>query len=574
MANDTSPLTPIKRFISLLKIEKTSIYNLYIFAVFAGLVNLSVPLGVQAIINFITAGAVSTSWIVLVVIVIAGIAAGGVLQILQLTISEGIQQRVFVRSSFEFAFRIPRFKLSGIQNEYAPELVNRFFDTISVQKGMSKILIDLSGATLQIVFGLILLSFYHPFFILYSFLLVALIYILIRVTGAQGLRTSLTESKYKYQVVHWLEELARTMETFKLAGKTDLPLERTDALTGRYIQARKSHFRILVIKYMNLIIFKVLVAAGLLILGGLLVINQQMNLGQFVGAEIIIILVISSVEKLVATVETIYDVLTAVEKIGAVTDLPLEHPSENHISIEPDKGLSIRLNNLSLGTDETGQSMLKNLSLDIKACERVGISGETGGGKTLLLQVLGGLHEDFQGSLSYNGLPMNNLNLESLRYVIGDSFQVEDIFAGTVYENITLGRPGIDLEQVRKVVSSLELSQWIENQENGYDTQLLPAGKGLPNTIVHRIKLARCLVINPRLLLLESPLNNLTGKARQAAREALTHAALTGTVVVVSNHREILERMDRIVWMENGSIRQQGTYAELSQNPEFNFILQ
>jgi ABC-type bacteriocin/lantibiotic exporter with double-glycine peptidase domain len=574
MANDTSPWTPIKRFINLLKIEKTSIYNLYIFAVFAGLVNLSVPLGVQAIINFITAGAVSTSWIVLVVMVIAGIAAGGVLQILQLTISEGIQQRIFVRSSFEFAFRIPRFKLSGIQNEYAPELVNRFFDTLSVQKGMSKILIDLSGATLQIVFGLILLSFYHPFFILYSFLLVALIYILIRVTGAQGLRTSLTESKYKYQVVHWLEELARTMETFKLAGKTDLPLERTDVLTGRYIQARKSHFRILIIKYMNLVIFKVLVAAGLLILGGLLVINQQMNLGQFVGAEIIIILVINSVEKLVATVETIYDVLTAVEKIGAVTDLPLEHPSENHIAIEQDKGLSIRLNNLSLGTDETGKPMLKNISLDIRACERVGIAGETGGGKTLLLQVLGGLHEDFQGSLSYNGLPINNLNLESLRYVIGDSFQVEDVFAGTVYENITLGRPGIDLEQVRKVVASLELSHWIENQDQGYDTQLLPGGKGLPNTIVQRIKLARCLVINPRLLLLESPLNNLTGKARQAAREALTHAALTGTVVVVSNHREILERMDRIIWLDNGSIRQQGTYAELAQNPEFNFILQ
>ena len=573
MADGTNILTPIRRFVRLLELERSSIINLYIFAVFAGLVNLSVPLGVQAIINFITAGAVSTSWIILVIVVIAGIAGGGILQILQLSISEGIQQRIFVRSSFEFAFRIPRLRLSAIHDKYAPELVNRFFDTLTVQKGMSKILIDLTGATLQIIFGMIVLSFYHPFFIFYSILLVGLIYVLIRVTGAKGLRTSLMESKYKYEVVHWLEELARTLETFKLAGKTDLPLDRTDALTGRYLIARKSHFRILVIKYINLVVFKVLVAAGLLILGGLLVINQQMNLGQFVGAEIIIILVIGSVEKLVATVETIYDVLTGVEKIGAITDLPLENPSENHIVVEPDKGLAVRMRNLTMGQDESGQPQLKGINLDIKPCERVAIAGQSGGGKVPLLQVLGGLHEDFSGSLAFNGLPIGNLNLESLRFAIGDSFQVEDVFAGTVYENISLGRPGTTLNQVQQIMARLRLADWVEQLEKGYETLLLPGARNLPHTIVQRLKLARCLVINPRLILLENPLGGLVGDLRTAALDAITDASLNGTLVVVSNQRDLLERVDRVIWLENGIIRQEGPLAELEKNPEFKSII-
>ena len=292
-------ITPIQRFFRLLKPDGPEVRNIYIYAIFNGLINLSLPLGIQSIINLIQGGEVSTSWLVLVLIVSLGIALSGIVQINQLRITENLQQKIFTRSAFEFAFRIPRIKLKEFYNAYAPELMNRFFDVVSVQKNLSKILLDFSTATIQVTFGLILLSLYHPFFIVLSLFLVSMLYVIIRMTAKKGLQTSLEESKNKYKIAHWLEELARTNYAFKLAGETDLPLKRVDKLSDKYVNSREAHFSVLIKQYSLMVAFKVMVALGLLLIGGILVIEQKMNIGQFVAAEIIILLIINSVEKLV-----------------------------------------------------------------------------------------------------------------------------------------------------------------------------------------------------------------------------------------------------------------------------------
>ena len=337
-----------KRFIKLLSVDKREIGIIYLYAIFSGVLNLSLPLGVQAIIGFIMAGMVSTSWILLVGIVVLGVVMSGGLQIMQLYMTEILQQRIFTRSSFEFAFRIPRFRLEALRGQYPPELVNRFFDTLSVQKGLSKILIEFSSSVLQIFFGLILLSLYHPFFVVFAFIVIGLVGIILRYTGPQGLYTSLKESKYKYEVAHWLEELARVMGTFKLAGDSSMPMAKTDTLVGNYLGARKKHFRVLLTQYTSIVGFKVIITASLLILGGLLVINQQINIGQFVAAEIIIILVINSVEKLLLSMESVYDVLTSLEKINSVVNLPIEtNEGICFDDLDSGKGFAVEIKELS-----------------------------------------------------------------------------------------------------------------------------------------------------------------------------------------------------------------------------------
>ncbi|MGE3824785.1 MAG: ABC transporter transmembrane domain-containing protein, partial [Bacteroidia bacterium] len=307
--NKKEQITPMKRFWLLLKPNQREIRQVYAFAILNGLVALSLPLGIQSIVNLIQGGQVSTSWVVLVILVLIGIGLGGLLQILQLRITENLQQTIFTKAAFEFAFRIPRIKLKELYDEYAPELVNRFFDTNTIQKGLSKILIDFSTAIFQIVLGLLLLSLYHPFFIAISIVLIILSYLILKLTGNQGLETSLKESKYKYLVAHWLEEIARANTTFKLAGENDLTLRKTDTYVSSYLDARESHFSVLKTQYVYLTIFKIIVAGMLLAIGGILVINQQMNIGQFIAAELIILLILNSVEKLILSLETIYDVL-------------------------------------------------------------------------------------------------------------------------------------------------------------------------------------------------------------------------------------------------------------------------
>ena len=561
---------PLRRFFRLLQPESKDIFYVYLYAIFNGLINLSLPLGIQAIINLITGGQISTSWTVLVIFVTIGIAMTGGLQVLQLTITERLQQRIFARASFEFAFRIPRLKLESVYKYYVPELVNRFFDTLSVQKGLSKILIDFSTATLQVVFGLILLSFYHPFFIIFGLALVLIVYLIFRLTGPQGLRTSLMESKYKYEVAHWLEEVGRNMGTFKLAGDTELPMNKTDELVSNYIDSRKKHFGVLVKQYINMVSFKVIVAAGLLIMGSLLVVNQQINLGQFVAAEIVILLIINSVEKLILSMETIYDVLTALEKIGLVTDLPLEkYDGINLQDSGENNGMSLNIRNLSFSYPNNKKATLKNINLDIEKGKRICISGYSGSGKSTLMQLIAGLYDNFEGSMNYNGIPLGNLNLENLRTFIGDSLHEEKLFKGTLYENISLGRPGVSMEIVLKAVKETFLAEFVQDLKDGFNTIIDPEGKTIPDSIQTKIILARSIACRSKLLLISDHLNRLDPKESGKIVDFLVDKKNPWTLVMVSNQSEIAAKCDKVVLMKNGEIISDDQFKNLRNKEMF-----
>ena len=562
--NSSDILSPVKRFFNLLRVEKQEILSIYVYALFNGIVTLSLPLGIQAIISLLTGGQVSTSWIILVVFVILGVGFTGIMQVMQMSISENLQQKIFTRSAFEFAYRIPRMKLEAMGKQYAPELVNRFFDTLSVQKGLTKILMDFSSASLQVVFGLILLSFYHPFFIVFSFILVVIVYVIFRFTAPQGLRTSLTESKYKYEVAHWLEEVARAMETFKLAGNSPLPMTKTDEAVSGYLVSRKAHFKTLLIQYVNLVAFKVLVAAGLLLIGGLLVINQQMNIGQFVASEIIILLILNSVEKLILNMETIYDVLTALEKIGYVTDIPLEREDKTMIKLSKANGLKIKAEKLSYGFGKNSDKIIKGVSFSVSPKEKVCLSGESGSGKSLLLQLLAGLFDDFSGTLSYNDIPLGNVSKEDLYSLMGDNLAKEDIFIGTLQENISLGKENITIEQIQQAAVIVGLESFIEKLPEGYNTLLAPEGKNLPKNVRLKIMLARAIVGNPKLILLEDNFNQLHERDKASFLNHLLNNE--ATVIAISNNIDTAAKFNKNVVMQTGTIVYQGKLDEAVSN--------
>jgi ABC-type bacteriocin/lantibiotic exporter with double-glycine peptidase domain len=314
-------MTSLKRFYNLLELDKKDVYQIFFYAIFAGLISLSLPLGIQAITNFIQSGRVSASWIVLIILVVFGVALVGILSLMQLRITENLQQKIFVRASFEFAARLPKIKTEQLYNTYPPELANRFFDTMTIQKGTSKLLIDFSAALLQIVFGVILLSLYHPYFIIFGVLLFGILYFIFKFSFKSGLETSLKESKFKYKVASWLQEMARNNFSFKNDLNYNYGLQKNNNLVSNYLNYREKHFDVIKRQFSQLIMFKILITASLLSIGGFLVLSQQMNIGQFVAAEIIILLVINSVEKIIIGLETFYDVLTSIEKIGQVTDL-------------------------------------------------------------------------------------------------------------------------------------------------------------------------------------------------------------------------------------------------------------
>jgi len=311
----------------MLDTERETIRYIIFYAILTGIISLSLPLGTQAVFNLVSTGAVFSQTYILVAVVVGGVLLGGILLVGQITLVEAIEQRIYAKAAIEYAYRLPRIKAAALEGHNPQELVNRFFDVLTIQKGLMKLLVDIMFAGLQILMGVLVLAFYHPIFIafgLFTILALALLYVL---NYRRALRTSIEESAYKYELVDWLEQVAGRLDEVRHDDTAkNQALGRADELVSEYLHARNQHFRVLKSYYAYGVALRTALTAALLIAGTLFVVSRQMTLGQFVAAEVIIVLISNAIEKLMTGLNTIFDVLTAVEKVAAVTDLPLDAP--------------------------------------------------------------------------------------------------------------------------------------------------------------------------------------------------------------------------------------------------------
>lgn len=538
-------INPVTRILNLVKLEHKEITSIYFFAILSGLIQLSLPLGVQAIIGFVMGGAMSTSLVLLISLVIIGVFLTGLIQISQMQIIEKIQQKLFVRYSLLIAEKIPQLDLKKADSHYLPELTNRFFDISILQKGLSKLLLEIPTASIQIFFGLMLLAFYHPAFILFGILLSLTLWLILYVTGNKGLQTSLEESGQKYSLAGWLEEMARVAKSLKFANAVDFHLRKTDQGVSGYLNSRTSHFKILLQQFYSLLGFKVIITAAMLIVGSILLVNQQLNIGQFIAAEIVIILVINSIEKIIGNLNNVYDVLTAVEKLSNITDLPDEQSGK--LSFQPGRdGVAISFRNVSFGY-KNENPVVRNVSFEIKPGEKVAITGQEGTGKSTLLKLLAGAYVDFDGVILIDNIPIGNYDLQSLRSQTGVMLHQQDIFQGTLLENITMGNESISIDRINELANKTGLLNFISKLNNGYDTLVDASGNRLPRNMVHKILLTRALAHQPQLLLLEDPWVSLEKDNRKQLQEFMLNEFRNSTMLVVTADKDYHHLCDRII---------------------------
>ena len=519
---ETVTKSPWKRLATLLSLDKAEVTQLYLYAIFGGIISLSLPLGIQSVIHFIQGGQITTSWIVLVALVIGGVVLTGVLQIMQMRLTENIQQRIFVRYTFDFAFRFPRMNRQDLDGKIPNELINRFFDVIILQKGVAKVLLDFSSAALQITFSLIVLSFYHPFYIVFSLLLVALMYMVFKPIIRYGFQTSLSESKYKYKTAYWLQEIARADWSFRLVPNGDMALKRLDEHANGYLSSRESHFKVLWKQYSWMIGIKAIVVASLLGLGGYLVIDQQMNLGQFVAAEILILLLLGAVEKLIQLMETLYDVFTSLEKLGQVQDISMAY-EESVETINPCDLFPMEIIDTSSAT--------ATVSLRVDEGKHVFVAG---GHQLEITQLFRQLVDPTCSPIFKprwnNTIPTPQTLGDSLEH-IGWFTQETHLFEGTLRENILLGRSELGLDRLKKALETVSMSDFVSRQNKGYEAQLTDAHRVISEVERERILLARSIVHAPALLLLSFHGSALTASEQTEVLEAIISNYPETTVV-------------------------------------------
>ena len=404
--------SPRERVRALLALERSDLWAVVLQSVIVGLATLAVPVAVQAVVNTLAFGVLVQPLVVLSLAVLGVLALSGVLRASQSRLVERLQERLFVRAAVEFAHRLPRIDVSALHGVYPPEKVNRFFDVLTAQKALSALLLDGLQLVLQALVGMLLLGFYHPFLLAFDVVLVLVAALIIFVFGRHGVSTSLAESAAKYDLVAWLQHVSRGPVAFRL--NPDASVERADDLARRWVTARRRHFAVVFRQLVGGISLQVAASAALLAVGGFLVMDGQLAVGQLVAAEIVVATIVAGIAKLGKHLESYYDLATALEKVGTVTDLPLEREQALR-TLDPRVGpASLRLVDLSFAY-ENGHAVLDGLALSVNPGERVAVLGGHGSGKSALADLLFALRDPSAGAVLVDGVDTRELSPRGLR---------------------------------------------------------------------------------------------------------------------------------------------------------------
>ncbi len=561
--------SPVTRFWNMLIEDKRDLIVLVSYTLVTGLLSLAVPLAAQALVNTIAAGIFLQPLIVLSLLVLVGLVIASVLRMMKFCLVENLQQRIFVRISLSLSERIPGIRASALTNEYMPELVNRFFDVMTVQKSWSKLLLEGPTAFLQVSVGLVLMAFYSPLLLGFDILIILFIVFATSVLGRGGLRTSIHESVAKYKVAEWLEDMGRCQTSLKTNGTLDFLVDRTDQLVLRYLGARQAHFAVLFRQAFGTYLFQALASAGILAIGGWLVINRQLTLGQLVAAEIVVLTILSAIEKLIRNCDTFYDLLTGLDKIGHISDLPIERSSGIELP-SVDGGLSVACREIRFSYDGR-REILSGLNLWIESGEKASLVGASGAGKTTFASLLCGLQEAKHGTVEVGGLDIRDLSLKSLRQSVGFVGDANEIFEGTIEDNVTLGRSFVSHQDVRWALDVAQFSNDLVIMPDGIRTMLVSAGGNLSRGQVQRLLIARAIAERPRLLILDEAFTGIDEMTKLKIVDALFAPENVWTILDISHDAEVVMRSGNVYVLSAGAIVESGTPAELAWRNESEF---
>lgn len=535
-------LSPLARLYYLLRPDFKDIGIVAVFAIVVATLGLATPVAVEALVNTVAFGRLVQPLIVLCLILFAFLGFAAVLKSLQTYIAEVLQRRLFVRVVADLANRLPQVQKSALDHCHGPELMNRFFDVMTVQKSAALLVLEGVTITLTTLIGMILLAFYHPLLLGFDVLLLASVGIIVFWLGRGAVPTAIEESVAKYQVAAWLEQLAQYPITFKSGNGHRNAVEIADQLTSDYVIARRRHFRVLMRQILFALGLQAVAGSLLLGLGGWLVITGKLTLGQLVAAELVVAVIVGSFAKLGKHLESIYDLLAAMDKLGHLFDLPTERTSGNEL---PDSlhGIAVKICGASY-CFLPGRSAIDETNLSIQPGEMVALTGPPGTGKSVLLDLLFGLRQPECGHIVLDEADLRSLELGSLRRQVRLVRGVE-VISGTIYQNLRFDRQLLPSE-VRSTLKGLGLYEELMRLPEGLETVLQSSGTPLSESQLQRLMLARALLSRPRLLLIDRLLDGLADELLPPVMNALEQLRSACTIVIVTGRRDVAQLCDRI----------------------------
>lgn len=523
------------RLIQFLLLDKRNIQLVIFYSVGVSLLNLILPLGAQSIFSNINYGTVIQPVLIITFIVFCVLSMSATLQSFQVYLVETVQKKIFARTTLSISEFIPRVKWEAFDRINGMELMNRFFEVLHVQKMQALILMDGLSIFLQIVIGLCLIAFYHPYLLAYDLLLIFGLFVVIFKMGAGTVDTSIAESKQKYKIASWLEEIARNKTIFESKAGSEFAVLKTDQLVSEYITKRHSHFLILFRQYIGTYALYVVSSVGLFALGGWLVVIGELSLGQLVAAEIIVSGIVTSVSKIGKYLESIYDLAASFDKLESIFDLPVD--ASGMLNFSNQKLENIDVQNLTYRY-EHGDKQIGPFDFTFKSGQKIALVGSSGIGKSTLSEILAGHRTPSSGKIRLNGIDLHQICSKDVSSIILLVSQPQ-LFAGTILENITLGKDDTTHESVLGFIKQCPFANELLDLPQGLNTAII----GHPGEFSYRISaiitLLRALYAQPQALIIDQVLDMFDADLQHAIVNYLKSHFPDMMVLMITSHESL-----------------------------------
>ncbi|MAZ48461.1 MAG: hypothetical protein CME65_07855 [Halobacteriovoraceae bacterium] len=488
-----------------------------IYGVAVSLITLAIPISVQALVNTIAFGVLIQPLVILTILLLALLIISSFLKGLQTYIIEIFQRHFFIRVSTDVAHNLMLSSKYDVTETYGVELVNRFFDIMTVQKKSTTLITGGIALALQTVLGLILLAFYHPYFLIFDLILIVILTGIWWGFGRLAMATAVEESNKKYKLAAWLEEVARSNLLFKREKFRRAIYKKTDDSVFSYIQTRKRHFRLLFSQIVLLLIGYAILSALILGLGGFLVITGELSLGQLVAAELIVTAILAGIGSAGKYLEDFYDLYAALNKISYLYKFkPDENLGKPHVSFE-DFNLKVKFNDTPV-TFEKGKSYQ--------------ILCPYYNWKSDLIDTLRGFDEKGRSKIQLGNISYEDLCTFQLNDHIA-VIQEPQVFGGTILENLTLGLDKISMDKVDAALELLDLKKVVYSLEDGIDTVLNPNGFPLWDAQLLKLTIAREIIQGTEIIVMVDLFENFDRKLHHKMLDYLVDG--DRTLIVLSS---------------------------------------
>jgi len=512
-----------------------------IYGIVISILGLATPICVQLLINSAVYTAILQPIFVLGIILLILVSLLSLASILQFHITEIFQRRFFARMSYEISMTLLDANHKNFEESNQTELVNRFFETVTIQKTIPKLLSKTFTIILQSITGLILIAFYHPFFLIFSLGIPLCIFLIWKNFAPQAIIYQFNESRRKYDLVGWLEDIARNHLLFKSQIGREYGKYKINFLTGLYLEDRKNHYRNLIIQVILLFVLFATATTLLLILGGWLILKESLSIGQLVACELIISAILYNVTNLGRDFENFYDLISSSEKLSQFKNIPHEKILGKNVieNIE-----QIRFQNILY----QHRNSKYRFDLCFNKDENYLLLTNGYSTKKIIIEMFLGLIKPISGSILYNNISIENFDYYQLRSqiaLIDNSALIE----GTLGEYLTFNQEKISENYVMLVLDNVGLMDIIIELNEGLDLRILPSGWPFSESEKILLKVARALINKAQVIIADEVLDMLETKIRKKILKYLT-LEHQGMFIYFSHRYDDLENFKNKIFIE------------------------